>query len=390
MLHYFKIMNFLCLCLMVTSNIGAASAENKNKILSIYSELTNSTHIIINTNFKPIYKVQTVPKENKFILVFPQADILPRSENIHKAGILRKINFIKDSSDTKVIFENISQPITKNFIVEQLADKLWQVSFDVDTTDKKTTYYKNISQNEFLQQILAKNTIKNQHVFTVVLDPGHGGIDSGAIAYDGTLEKNITLKFAKVLKHKLEQNPNIKVFLTREDDRYLYLDERIAKARKFGVNLFISIHADIINSPKIKGSTIYTLSKKSSDNIAKTLEYSQNKVDEIKGVKKSPISSVEDILIDLASDETQKYRRLIVQQLVNNIKKQKIFMINNPSRSANFKVLKALDFPSVLIELGYLSNKTDKKTISSPNWQAKMATAIAIAIENFRRISISG
>lgn len=373
---------------MVTFTISVASADSKNKILSIYSELTTTTHIIINTNFNPAYKLETVPKERKFILSFLKVDMLPQLENIHIAGILDKVNFVKDGSITKIIFENVSEPITKNFIVEQLADKLWQISFDVDAKDKKSTYYKNISQNEFLQQILSKNTIKKYHIFTVVLDPGHGGIDSGAVAYDGTLEKNITLKFAKLLKHKLDQNPNIKVFLTRQDDRYLYLDERIAKARKFGVDLFISIHADIINSPKIKGSTIYTLSKESSDNIAKTLEYSQNKVDEIKGVKKTHINPVEDILINLASDETKKYRQLIVQQLVDNIKKQNIFMINNPSRSANFKVLKALDFPSVLIELGYLSNKTDKKTISSPKWQAKMAAAIASAIENFRHIRI--
>ena len=243
---------------MVTFTISVASADSKNKILSIYSELTTTTHIIINTNFNPAYKLETVPKERKFILSFLKVDMLPQLENIHIAGILDKVNFVKDGSITKIIFENVSEPITKNFIVEQLADKLWQISFDVDAKDKKSTYYKNISQNEFLQQILSKNTIKKYHIFTVVLDPGHGGIDSGAVAYDGTLEKNITLKFAKLLKHKLDQNPNIKVFLTRQDDRYLYLDERIAKARKFGVDLFISIHADIINSPKIKGSTIYT------------------------------------------------------------------------------------------------------------------------------------
>lgn len=360
-------------------NVGAL--PNTNKIFSIYPELTTNTHITINTNFRPTYNLISSPN---LTLVFSHAKLASSLQKNYDVGVLKTIHFIQNNDNSNIEFITTVPSLANNFKILELAKNLYQISFDIEPKDKKANYYKNISEGEFFQQIIANN--KKPHKFTIVLDPGHGGIDSGAVAYDGTLEKNITLKFAKILKQKLAQNPKIQVYLTREDDSYLYLDERIAKARKFGVDLFISIHADSISSPKIRGATIYTLSKKSSDLMAKSLEYSQNKVDELKAPNDLIRSPVENILIGMASAETKKYRSIIVQQLVDNIKRQKIFMIHNPTRSANFKVLKALDFPSVLIELGYLSSKSDKTTICSPRWQERMAQAIASAIENFRAI----
>lgn len=366
-------LSFFSFILLFLSNHFACS---ENKILNIYSEFNTTTHIVITTNFKPIYQIINDDKQKNLAIKFININNINNKINIHKAGVITNISLVNN----KVLFNSFAALIANNFNLTNLASDLWQISFNLEPKNNKATYYKNIANNRFLHKLTAKYS---SHIFTIVLDPGHGGIDSGAIAKDGTLEKNITLTFAKLLRDKLKKHKNLKVFLTREDDKYLYLDERVAKARKYGVDLFISIHADIINSPKIKGATVYTLSKNSSDNIAKTLEESQNKVDELKTGTTPMLSPVDDILINLASNETNKYRSVIVQQLIKNIKKQKILMINHPSRSANFKVLKALDFPSVLIELGYLSNKTDKKTICTPQWQIKMANAIENAIENF-------
>lgn len=371
--------------ILILSEINAYS---QNKILNVYSELNDSTHVIITTNFRPTYNIKSKNKEKKLSVEILNTNFIPTINNIKKTGIINKIKCVKSEQNLDIIFDNSVEFTVQNTKLENLTTNLWQISFDLKAKNNKAIYYKNLIKTGFLNQ-LEKNKKNNSKIFTVVLDPGHGGIDSGAIAKDGTLEKNITLAFCKVLKKRLEQYKNIQVFLTREADRYLYLDERIAKARNYGVDLFISIHADIINSAKIRGSTVYTLSKISSDKMSKSLENSQNQVDEIQGEEKNSLSPVDDILINLTNNETKKYRNIIVQQLIKNIKKQNILMINNPSRSANFKVLKALDFPSVLIELGYLSNKQDKKTICMPNWQIKMANAIANAVKNFINLRIS-
>ncbi|MDN5249410.1 MAG: N-acetylmuramoyl-L-alanine amidase, partial [Alphaproteobacteria bacterium] len=219
--------------------------------------------------------------------------------------------------------------------------------------------------------------------------PGHGGIDSGAVAADGMMEKKLTLQFAKILQNVLSSNPKIKVLLTRTTDTYLYLSERVQKARELKADLFISIHADIINSPAIRGATIYRLSEIGSDKLAQQLAISQNKVDELGSLTLPETPKVENILLDLTKKETDNFRSAIVSMMVNALKQQHIRLINHPDRSANFYVLKALEFPSILVELGYLSNKSDEYLIRDGKWQMKMAHAMANAIEKFRKYRLA-
>lgn len=222
-----------------------------------------------------------------------------------------------------------------------------------------------------------------QRNFRVVLDPGHGGIDSGAKSVDGILEKNVTLAFARVLKKALERQKNIDVFLTRDSDVFLRLKERVEKARALHADLFISIHADSIDVPTIRGSTIYTLSDKASDEMARKLAESENKVDLIDGLPADEAPEVTDILIDLMRRETHVFSVEFANKLIKNFSTKKINLIKNPHRSAGFQVLKAADIPSVLIELGYLSNKKDEKLVTDPSWMTSAADAISSAVEKF-------
>lgn len=221
------------------------------------------------------------------------------------------------------------------------------------------------------------------HLFTVVIDPGHGGIDGGAEGLNGTVEKNITLSFAAELKDKLAATGKYDVFMTRETDEFLRLDERVRIARQHEADLLISIHADTISLKGIRGATVYTVSDKASDPEAQALADRENLSDQFAGMEiKDDNQQVTDILIDLIRRETHSFSMSFAHTLVGRLSTS-VGLINNPQRSAGFRVLKAPDVPSVLVELGYLSNAKDEAQLLSPGWRGKAAQSITDAIALF-------
>lgn len=219
--------------------------------------------------------------------------------------------------------------------------------------------------------------------FTVVIDAGHGGIDGGAEGKNGTVEKTITLTFAKELRDLLRATGQYEVYMTRETDEFLRLDDRVRIARQHGASLFISIHADTINQKGIRGATVYTVSDKASDAEAQALADRENLSDQLAGVSiEEDDHQVADILIDLIRRETHTFSIRFARSLVGELAST-VGLINNPHRSAGFIVLKAPDVPSVLVELGYLSNVKDEEQLQSAEWRAKAAKSIANAIELF-------
>ena len=214
---------------------------------------------------------------------------------------------------------------------------------------------------------------------TIVVDAGHGGRDSGAVGINKTLEKNITLSVAKKLKKKLEAS-NFKVVLTRKNDTYLKLRKRVSIARNNKADLFISLHADYHNNKKVSGVSVYTLSEKASDKEAEALARRENKEDLIEGLDLSVESKeVANILIDLAQRETMNQSSYFVNYLLEKLG-LKTKLLQRTHRFAGFAVLKAPDIPSVLIEMGYLSNKNDAKLLVTDNYQNKIADGITDAV----------
>ena len=226
-----------------------------------------------------------------------------------------------------------------------------------------------------------------------MLDPGHGGIDGGAHAPGGTLEKTLTLSFAKTLAKQLEATRAVRVLLTRETDKFIPFRERTQFARTNGAALFISIHADSFNkrSQSPSGATVYTLSEKASDQEAASYAERENRADEIAGVETPPDNNdVADILFDLMQRETKSfsliYSRLLTEQL-----KDAIELNQNPRRSAGFIVLRAPDVPAVLLEIGYLSNGSDVARMRDDGWQTRAAKAATAAVVAFlERSQITG
>lgn len=218
--------------------------------------------------------------------------------------------------------------------------------------------------------------------FTVMIDPGHGGIDAGAESLSGIKEKELTLAFGFELRDRLQQEKNIKVLMTREDDRFLRLSERVRIGRQHEADLFISIHADTINQHDIRGATVYTISDKASDAVARAMAERENKSDNLAGGVAEEVPEVADILLDLTRRETHTFSLSFAEKVIQNLKGE-VGLINNPHRFAGFQVLRAPDVPSVLIEIGYLSNAEDEKLISNPQWRKKLADRIALAVKSY-------
>jgi N-acetylmuramoyl-L-alanine amidase len=227
----------------------------------------------------------------------------------------------------------------------------------------------------------------------VVIDPGHGGIDNGTQSGDET-EKDLVLGFGMALRDRLEKSGKYRVVMTRTDDTFIALGDRVRIAHDQSAALFVSIHADALprGEGDAQGATIYTLSDKASDAEAERLAEAENRADAIGGVNltEEP-TEVADILIDLARRETRTFSNRFARLLMSDMKST-VRMHKHPLKSAGFKVLKAPDVPSVLVELGYVSNKSDLEHLVSETWRERTVGAMAQAIDLFlaKRLATAG
>ena len=227
------------------------------------------------------------------------------------------------------------------------------------------------------------NPHRRQVARTIVIDAGHGGVDPGAIGANGVYEKNITLTFAQELKSTLEVEKSYRVRLTRSDDIYIRLRDRISIAREAGADLFISLHADSLGRSAIRGASVYTLSENASDDEAAALAAKENRSDIIAGVDLTRQNDeVTSILIDLTQRETMnssaRYANLILSEFRKSVR-----VLRKSHRFAGFAVLKAPDVPSVLVELGYLSNPEDVSFLSSRKGRRELVNAIVLATRTY-------
>ena len=219
----------------------------------------------------------------------------------------------------------------------------------------------------------------------IVIDPGHGGIDSGTKGLGGEDEKDIVLAFGLKLRDTLTATGKYRVAMTRSDDTFIPLQERVQFARRRKASLFISVHADSLpRSEGVgEGASVYTLYEHASDAEAAKLADKENKSDIIAGVDlRAQPDDVANILIDRAQRETKTFSVRFARTLVGDIKPVAPLHLK-PVKAAGFVVLKAPDVPSVLVELGYMSTRRDLKNLISPEWRAQTAQAMAGAVDDF-------
>jgi N-acetylmuramoyl-L-alanine amidase len=288
--------------------------------------------------------------------------------------------------------------IDKAFVLEPRDDQPARLVVDLVPTNEKTFLAK-LKETKPPQAEVAAPPIVPPAVPrpadakpVVVLDPGHGGLDSGTNP-NGVPEKDVVLAFAKVLRAKLDAQARYEIYLTREDDTFVPLRERVEFAQKKGASLFLSIHADYFpdKTDKPTGATVYTLSEDASDEEARALAAKENFSDALAGIE-LPSDSDEvlaNILIDLAQRETQNRSTIFARSIVGELA-AKGTLHTKKLRSAGFRVLKAPDIPSVLLELGFLSNPDDEKRLTSDAWREQTAEAVASSIEAYFAKRLAG
>ena len=223
----------------------------------------------------------------------------------------------------------------------------------------------------------------------VVIDPGHGGVDPGALGASNIYEKDVVLAVAQELYEELKKLDRFEVAMTRSGDVFVSLDDRLEYSRSRSADLFVSLHADAIADKRymsqVRGATVYTLSDRASDEAARRMAEKENSADAIAGlpsIQDEEEGGVRDILIDLVKRETANFSMDLSNSLVGRLK-EATRLSSKPQRAAAFKVLRQTGTPSVLVELGYLSNKDDEKRLNSVPWRQKVAKSLASAVSAY-------
>jgi len=318
---------------------------------------------------------------------------MPDGIGKEKRGLVTAYRYGLFAPGKSRIVIDVSGPflIDKAFVLEPRDDQPARLVIDLVPTDEKTFQAK-LKETKPPQPASEGPAVIPQALPrapdakpVVVLDPGHGGIDPGTNP-NGVPEKEVVLAFAKVLKAKLAATGRYEVYLTREDDTFVPLRERVEFAQKKGAGLFLSIHADYFpnQTEKTTGATVYTLSEQASDEEAKELAAKENFSDALAGIELPNDSDevVANILIDLAQRETQNRSTLFARSIVGELASRSALHTRR-LRSAGFRVLKAPDVPSVLLELGFLSNPDDEKRLTSDAWRDRIADGVVGSIDGY-------
>ncbi|HUB95216.1 MAG TPA: N-acetylmuramoyl-L-alanine amidase [Stellaceae bacterium] len=217
----------------------------------------------------------------------------------------------------------------------------------------------------------------------IMLDPGHGGIDPGCIGASGVFEKDIALATALELARELEGTGRFRVRLTRDEDEFIPLADRVARARAANADLFLSIHADALPDERFRGATVFTLSEQASDREAALIAARENQADLVAGVDLSHHApEVANILLDLAQRETNNESIRLARDLVSELSRR-VTMLQNSHRSAGFAVLKAPDIPSALVEIGALSNRQEESLLQLSSYRRKLAVGLTRSVDDF-------
>jgi N-acetylmuramoyl-L-alanine amidase len=386
-----------CAVFLVTSAcIGSLAHAEAKAIIAQDARVAGDrerTRFIADLSKKVDVHVFALASPYRVIVDAPDVNFqMPEGVGKEKRGLITAYRYGLFAPGKSRIVIDVGGPflIDKAFVLEPRDDQPARLVVDLVPTDEKTFQAKLKETRPPEQASAASMTLPEPPVRApdakpvIVLDPGHGGIDPGTSSADGVTEKDVVLAFAKSLKAKLEATGRYEVYLTREDDTFLPLRERVEFAQKKGAGLFLSIHADYFpqQTEKATGATVYTLSEQASDEEAKELATKENFSDALAGVALPSDSDevVANILIDLAQRETQNrssvFARSIVGELAGNLHTRKL-------RSAGFRVLKAPDVPSVLLEIGFLSNPDDEKHLVSDAWRDRMGNSLVEAIDGY-------
>jgi N-acetylmuramoyl-L-alanine amidase len=363
---------------------------------------TAQTRFVLDLDKTITFRAFTLADPYRVVIDIPQVDFrLPAGTGAAGRGLVKAFRYgLVMPGGSRIVFD-LTGParITNSYVLDAANDQPPRLVLELEAADR-TGFVQSLPQQsrpELRPAVTDSPAVPLADAATpprpapapdsrpvVVIDPGHGGIDNGTQS-SGESEKSLVLAFGLALRDRLEKAGKYRVVLTRDDDTFIPLNDRVKIARNQSAALFVSIHADALprREGDAQGATIYTLSDKASDAEAERLAETENKADAIGGVNltEEP-TEVADILIDLAQRETRTFSNRFARMLMGEMKAT-VRMHKHPLKSAGFRVLKAPDVPSVLVELGYVSNKGDLEHLVSDNWRARTVATMAQAIDAF-------
>ena len=358
------------------------------------------TRFVVDLNRKIDIAAFTLADPYRVVVDLPQITFnLPAKAGEQARGLVKAFRYglIMQGGSRIVLDTKGPVRLDKAFVLDASENQPARLVLDLVATDR-AAFMRNIArENRSAHSAPTKPSemppkIDGDPRPLIVLDPGHGGIDNGTKGSGGELEKDVVLAFAQTLREKLEASGKYRVAMTRTDDTFIPLGERVRFARSRSAALFISVHADALprNEGQAEGATVYTLSENASDAEAARLAEAENKADVIAGVDlTTEPDDVANILVDLAQRETKTYSMQFARTAVGELKAA-ARLHKHPLKSAGFKVLLAPDVPSVLVELGYMSTKDDLKQLTSAAWRARTAQALAQAVDSFFTPRVAG
>lgn len=387
---------WLSLLTILALVLGPAMAAHAQPVASDLrvGQHGKNTRFVLNLSQKVDFEVFTLADPYRIVIDFPEVAWELDPATRASAGLVKGFRFGLFRPGRSRMVVDLSGPgaIANKFLLPPEGTRGYRLVLDIAPTDRAkylaTAGWPEASEASAdeaepeVDSLVRPTTAKR----TVIIDAGHGGVDPGATGIDGTLEKDLVLSLAKSLRDTLEKSGKYTVVMTRDSDIFLSLKARVAVARRAKADLFVSLHADSApGSAFVRGASVYTLSETASDKEAEALAKSENQSDVIAGVDLSKEGDiVTSILIDLAQRETKNNSAKFAQMLVPEL--QRAGEVTQKShRFAGFRVLKAPDVPSVLIELGYLSNRLDESVMNTNRWRKRMADSIARAIDTYFR-----
>ncbi|WP_234890530.1 N-acetylmuramoyl-L-alanine amidase [Agrobacterium vitis] len=391
-------MAILWLLVCIISGFAPAKAFSADRLAAFAARIAGDdarTRIVMDFDQKPETTVRYIGNPDRIVVDLPATVFAFPADALVARGLFRDIRFGSiDATHSRIVLTTARPAkLVLTDIRTNDEGQGFRLILDAEMTDNDT-FSKLVASQAW--EADAYSNGKSPRIeqaapatdgeFLIAVDAGHGGIDTGATGKTtNTPEKTVTLGFARALAAELNRQKGVKAFLTRDGDTFLSLSQRVTLARQKGANLFISLHADMLGQANIRGATVYTISDKASDHLAEAAAARENQSDEVGGVDASAEpQEVSDILADLTRRETQAFSIAMAKSVVTSFDGQ-INLINNPHRFAGFRVLQAQDVPSVLLELGFLSNKEDEKLLLDPAWRGKVVKLIAEAVKKYRQ-----
>lgn len=349
------------------------------------------TRFVLNLSDKVDFEVFTLADPYRIVVDFPEvAWKLDPAAAKGSSGLIKGFRFGLYSPGKSRMVIDLTGPtvIANKFLLAPDGQRRYRLVLDLRPTDRigylATAGWPDGAAEAEEEMPIEDGAAKPKNAKRViVIDPGHGGVDPGATGSGGTYEKDLVLPLAKSLRDALERSGKYQVVMTRDTDIFLSLKARVVVGRRSKADLFISLHADSAPNTVVRGASVYTLSETASDKEAEALARSENQSDIIAGVDLTNESDVvTSILIDLAQRETKNHAVKFAQDLVPELQKAGDVK-HNGHKFAGFQVLKAPDVPSVLVEVGYVSNRFDESVMVTNRWRRGMASAISRAVDRY-------